>query len=186
MRQTSIWSRVIGLYHWTAKDRMAADWPRLQRENDALTEELSALRAELMRAHQAEFDAWSRAKLSEKKLNEDDRQLDEKLTHEWAARSHAISQERDALKLRVSDLAAKGRRVVADRDGWEAEANRLTTELAAATLSDAKFTATKRAFAQHFHPNNGGADGLEKTVRTVIFTEFWPVIESIATGQATK
>lgn len=45
-----------------------------------------------------------------------------------------------------------------------------------APLADTRFRDTKRAFARHFHPDQGGRDDPEKQR---IFLEFWPVLEKI-------
>ena len=46
----------------------------------------------------------------------------------WAAEAQKLAGERDELKARISALAAKGKRAVADRDHWQAEATRLAAE----------------------------------------------------------
>ena len=160
---------------------------KLRAENGGYAGGMEALRMELAEAKAASFDGWSSAALA-KKLAEVKLEIERAQgAGHWAAEAQRLAEERDELKARISALAAKGKRVVADRDRWQAEANRLGAELTAASSSDEKFKATKRAFAQAFHPNNGGAEdggaeGIEKTVRTVIFTQFWPVLEDIERG----
>jgi hypothetical protein len=103
-----------------------------------------------------------------------------------------LSAERDALRERISVLASRGKRVVADRDRWEAEAKRLASELSGLRSgseqprsgSDEKFKAAKRAFARVFHPNNAVDDGPGKSVRTEMFKRFWPILEDIEHGKA--
>ena len=155
---------------------------KLRAENGGYAGGMEALRMELAEAKAASFDGWSSAALA-KKLAEVKLEIERAQgSGHWAAEAQKLAGERDELRARISMLTAKGKRVVADRDRWQAEATRLAAESNMASSSDEKFKATKRAFAQHFHPNNGGAEGLEKTVRTVIFTQFWPVLEGIERG----
>lgn len=54
-------------------------------------------------------------------------------------------------------------------------------ELECSTANDfEKFNSVKREFAKRFHPDKCGCSGLEKTVRSEVFIEFWRVIDNIA------
>jgi len=104
-----------------------------------------------------------------------------------------LRQERDRLKSQLADLEstlatlrAKGKRLVADRDRWEAAARQGDSELA--ELSDLagtgdKFRQAKAVLSKALHPDNAkGAGDIERTVRTVIFQEIWPEIVKIDRG----
>jgi hypothetical protein len=82
----------------------------------------------------------------------------------------------------IADLRRKGRRVVADRDRWEARARQLDTENSQLKITheDKKFRALKVAITRICHPDNYSSSGrLEALVRTEIFKELWAELEKI-------
>jgi hypothetical protein len=93
---------------------------------------------------------------------------------ELQERIRELSEQLKKNELRIMDLMSKGKKVVAERDRLEAELNRKT-----AAQGDDKFIAAKRAFAKLYHPNNAGLQGIEKTIRSEVFKEFWEVLETI-------
>ena len=54
---------------------------------------------------------------------------------------------------------------------------------AAEGASDRRFQEAKRAFARRFHPDFVNATGMERTLRTDLFKEFWADLERIERGQ---
>jgi hypothetical protein len=109
----------------------------------------------------------------------------------WKAEADRLGHEAANLSEKLSMIRAKGKRLVADRDRWEAEATMLAEQLAEVSgVNDApadaaqdKFSAAKRAFARHFHPNDNSQEGRDKAMRTEIFKSFWPVLEEIEQGR---
>jgi hypothetical protein len=94
-----------------------------------------------------------------------------------------IVELRTILKARektIADLREKGKRVVADRDGWEAVAKKLETEIArmkagAGPTSDVDgelFRELKNALAKMFHPDAlRSASNFERVVREELYKE---------------
>jgi hypothetical protein len=108
----------------------------------------------------------------------------------------AIPNEVDDLKGEVArlntlilELRAKGKRVVADRDHWQARAKTVESEVEIlrnqrpASSPEDRFAQAKRAFAKLYHPNNANASGIEAIVRAEVFKEFWNELARIERGE---
>ena len=71
----------------------------------------------------------------------------------------------------------------AECDALQAELRRRTTDGDARPTrdgtADGKFRAAKRAFAKNFHPDRVSAGGVERTVRELLFKEYWAELRRI-------
>jgi hypothetical protein len=102
-----------------------------------------------------------------------EKQLDE------TERTSLMQSRISDLECTIADLRRKGKRVVADRDQWEARARQLDTELKNAH-EDTRFRALKVAITRICHPDNYSSSGkLEALVRAEIFKELWAELEKI-------
>jgi hypothetical protein len=108
-----------------------------------------------------------------------------KTTHQSA--QALIAELRSALTVReetIKDLREKGKRAVADRDRWEAEAKKcrsLKTGAGGVPGYDAdKFRELKAALAKMFHPDAlRSASNFERVVREELFKEINVEIDRI-------
>jgi hypothetical protein len=85
---------------------------------------------------------------------------------------HNIIKE---LRAQLAEVRDKGRRVVTDRDQWEAKAKGYEREVAALKK---RFHRTKTAISKCLHPD-GHPDEREKAVRGKYFKILWPQIQEI-------
>jgi hypothetical protein len=100
-----------------------------------------------------------------------------------AAALAACNKVISELHAELTDLRAKGRRVVGDRNQWEAKAKGYEMEIAALKAGGgdaARFRRAKAAIIKCLHRDaHPNADKAEVVVREKVFKELWPDIEKI-------
>jgi hypothetical protein len=137
-------------------------------------------------ANAKEYVIWGREELRTKHETDpvfEDIDKPDPLNTTAYSKHKTIMELQTILKARekiIADLREKGKRVVADRDGWEAVAKKLETEIArmkagAGPTSDVDgelFRELKNALAKMFHPDAlRSASNFERVVREELYKE---------------